>query len=319
MRLLVGEGFVLGLVGTIVGLAAGVGGAYLLTRALERLLQARLPAVQITAGPLVLGACLGIGLSMLSVLVPAIRAGRISPLEGLGARGGDDLGRLPQRLAMLGLAVLLIAGNLLLGCIMGRVHGGFAVPSGAAVLIGIVLLIPAVLDPMSKLAAWIPYQLTPAESRLARRRMMQHPIRTTLTVGVLFLAISAGVGLGTTVVNSVDDLQRWISKTIVYDFYVRAMMPDMATGQAADIPEGAGQEIKQIPGIAKVGTVRLAPAKAAGYPVIIVSKDFSASSRLPLDLAIGEPARVLRELAKGQVVIGTPLAQRHPPHAGRFD
>ncbi|HWC91457.1 MAG TPA: FtsX-like permease family protein [Pirellulales bacterium] len=310
VRLLVGEGFILGLVGTILGLAAGVGGAYLITRLLERALQARLPALHITAGPLVLSAVLGVGLSMLSVLIPAIRAGRVSPLEGLGARGGDNLGRLPYRLAMLSLAILFFAGNVLVAALTNRAPGSFAVPSGAVVLVGLVLLLPAILQPFSKLASWPLYQFAPAESRLARRRMMQHPIRTTLTIGVLFLAISAGIGLGTTVVNSVDDLQRWIQKTIVYDFYVRATMPDMATGEAADIPPDAGQEIEKIPGIARVGTVRLAPAKAAGYPVIIISKDFSTNAKLPLDLAIGNPDQVLRELFEGQVVIGTPLAQR---------
>jgi putative ABC transport system permease protein len=316
VRLLVGEGFVLGLVGTLLGLAAGIAGAFLLTRALERLLQARLPAVNITPGPLILAACLGVGLSMLAVLVPAIRAGRISPLEGLGARGGDQLGSLPRWLAISGLLILVVAGNLLIATITGRAPGACAVPSGVAILIGIVLLIPAVLDPLSKLAAWLPYQWTPAESRLARRRMLQHPIRTMLTVGVLFVALSAGIGLGTTVVNIVDDLQRWIGKTIVYDFYVRAMMPDMATGQAADIPEEAGQEIKQIPGIARLGTVRLAPAKADGFPVIIVSKDFSSNTRLPLDLVVGSPAQALHDLAAGQVVIGTALAQRAHLTAG---
>src|SRR5581483_9589354 len=125
-----------------------------------------------------------------------------------------------------------------------------------------------------------------------------------------FMAISCGVGLGTTVVNIVDDLQRWIRKTIVYDFYVRASMPDMATGEAVDIPPDAGKQIEKIPGIARMGTVRLVPAKAAGYPVIIVSKDFSTSTTLPLDLATGKPDQVLHQLLGGQVVIGTPLAQR---------
>lgn len=310
IRILLAEGFVMGAVGTVIGLAVGIGGAYLLTRTLERLLQAKLPALHITAWPLLLGALLGIGLSMLSVLIPAVRAGRVSPLEGLGARSGENLGRLPYRLAMLGLAVLLVAGNLLLASLTNRAPASFSVPSGVAVLIGIVFLIPAIIHPYSKLAAWIPFQAAPAESRLARRRMLQHPIRTMLTVGVLFLAISAGVGLGTTVVNSVDDLQRWIQKTIVYDFYVRASMPDMATGVAADIPPAAGDQITKVPGVARVGAVRLAPSKAAGYPVIIISKDFATSQKLPMDLVSGNPDRVLRELLGGEVVIGTPLAQR---------
>ena len=55
-----------------------------------------------------------------------------------------------------------------------------------------------------------------------------------MTIGMLFIAIATGVGMANTIIDNIGDVHQWYRSAIVEDFFVRALMPDMATGQAAD-------------------------------------------------------------------------------------
>ncbi|MEX0819595.1 MAG: FtsX-like permease family protein, partial [Pirellulaceae bacterium] len=148
------------------------------------------------------------------------------------------------------------------------------------------------------------------ESRLARRQLLRHRGRTALTIGVLFIAISTGVGLANTIVDNIRNVEQWYQQAIVGDFFVRAMMPDMATGQAADMPEGLDREIKAIPGVEGLDTIRFVQATSAENSVIVVVREFTGDKQTYFDLVEGESDEVLRGIAAGKVVIGTVLAQR---------
>ncbi len=87
------------------------------------------------------------------------------------------------------------------------------------------------------------------EGRLARLQLLRHRSRTTLTVGVVFIAASTGIGLANSVMDNVEDVRSWYRKAIVADFFVRATAPDMATGLSADLPDNVGAELKKVPGI----------------------------------------------------------------------
>ena len=74
------------------------------------------------------------------------------------------------------------------------------------------------------------------EGRLAYRQVRRRTIRTALTAGVLYIAVTVGIGLGTTVLNNVNDVRKWSDQTLAGDFYVRAMMPDAATAVTTRVP-----------------------------------------------------------------------------------
>ena len=60
------------------------------------------------------------------------------------------------------------------------------------------------------------------EGQLARRQVCRRPTRTGLTIGVLYMAMLTGIGLGTTIINNVNDVKRWYRQTLAGDFFVRA-------------------------------------------------------------------------------------------------
>ncbi|MBS0207589.1 MAG: ABC transporter permease [Planctomycetes bacterium] len=310
MNLMLLEATTLGIVGSLLGLLFGLFGAYWITRAMERVLQAQLPALVVSYDRLALAVMLGICLSLLSAWWPGWRASRVSPLEGLGQSPAGEWPGLPKLLASLGLVALLIGSTLLTLAILRILPIEFAVPGGCAALIGLVLAIPSCLRPLSGVISWLPRQIRPVETQMALGQLLLHPIRAMLTVGTVFLALAAGIALGTTILNSTRDIDNWVDKLLVADFWVRAMMPDMATASAADVPAEVGQELRQVEGIEHVGTMRYVSMRVSNQPAMLIAKPVGPQDRLPLDLKAISEAEAEQKLLAGEVILGTALAQR---------
>lgn len=310
MRLLLREGLLLGVVGTLVGVPLGLGGAYLLTKTMEQLLQTTLPAAHLAVGPYVLAAALGVGVSLLATYLPARQAGRISPLEGLQPIIAEAHERVPRRLTLGGMVLLLLAGGAAWAASTERLPVACLVPAQLLALAGGVLLIPVLLGPVARVLALLLGPLLGVASRLAERELMRRRLRSTLTVGVLFIAMSVGIAIGTLTVNNMQDVERWLHTSYGEDFFVFAMLPDIGTGLGGEVPPELGDELQQLDGISRIHTLRFVTGEAAGHGVIAIVHGLADGAPLPLNLSQGEPAEVLAKLYQGEVVIGTQLAQR---------
>ena len=151
------------------------------------------------------------------------------------------------------------------------------------------------------------------EGRLAHRQVGRCPVRTALTTGVLYIAVTVGVGLGTTVINNVNDVRTWSRQTLAGDFYVRAMMIDAATGGTIRVPAEIQEAIRRIPGVTNVDTIQIIHGvDAGGHNTVVVAREFSDPHNLGLNLVTADPATVRQQLLAGEVVVGTALAR----HAG---
>jgi putative ABC transport system permease protein len=310
ISMLLGEGLLLGILGTVLGSILGLAGAFILANAMARTYSATLSSIVLTPTPFLLAAILGPGISLVGMLIPAWTAGRISPLEGMRPMVSEGRSRVPLSFTLAAVLIFITTGSVLAACVMGYLPIGFAIPAGVIFTAAFVLLIPAFLDPAANALAFVLFPVLRTEGRIACRQMLRRRARTTLTVGVLYIAVSSGIALGTAILNNVQDVRRWQEQMIVGDFFVRAMFPDMATGQAAEMPESLGREIADIPGVTGVDTLRFAPATAADQPVLVVLREFTDKHNTPLTLQDGDPVEVRRRLLEGEVVIGTVLAQR---------
>lgn len=310
LSLVLGEAFLLGLIGTVLGILAGVGGAILLTRGMEGLLQVDLPPVQLSLRSVLLGLLLGLGISLVAAVLPAWVASRITPLEGLGGIPSGDQGGSHPWLTSLGLLAILVAVPL--GLLTGQ--GWFTPETGTwAIMLGLaglVLLIPVIAGPLVRSLTPLVRLASGLVGGLASRQVLRRRTRTSLTAGVLFVVIVMNVAIGNAVLDNIADINRWYHQTIVGDFFVRAMMPDMATGTAATMSENLAPELQAIPGVSRVEKVRFINAEVAGLSVVIVARSFGDETLPALDLVEGDPHQVLRGLRDGQGVISTVLAQR---------
>ncbi|MCA9135805.1 MAG: FtsX-like permease family protein [Planctomycetales bacterium] len=305
------EAFILGIAGAILGCIAGALGAEVLATSMEGLYQTDLPGSDIGIGVVMAAMLFGIILSIGSASVAIRQAYHMSPIQTM-QRASHSAQAPNTRLRTIGAFVLIAVSSVVLATsIVGWVPIEISAWAGVCILLGLVILLQNVIHAISIAAAAL---LRPLYGHtipwLARRQLLRHRLRTSLTVGVLFVAIATGVGLAGSVIESVNDVRGWYRNTMVADFFIRAMSPDMASGQAADLPDTLGNEISAIQGIESVETVRFVRGRVADRSVIIIAHDFDRAAMVQFDLVQGDWTALPEELEHGEVVIGSVLAKR---------
>src|SRR5262249_22545941 len=116
-------------------------------------------------------------------------------------------------------------------------------PAMAIFLAGCVLILPLILEPLSRVATTILKPILGREGALALRQLIRHRARTALTVGVLLVAVVFAMGFGQSFLNNLDHIYRWFDDILVADFYIRGVWPDpSATITTAAVPEALGDE-----------------------------------------------------------------------------
>ena len=71
------------------------------------------------------------------------------------------------------------------------------------------------------------------EANLALKQVLRNHTRSALTVSVIFIAGSTGVGMANSIMDNVRNVHDWFGQAIAGDYFVRTMMPNMATGETA--------------------------------------------------------------------------------------
>ena len=310
VRLVLREAALLGVVGTVIGIGLGLALAAGLSAVMEQMLVISLPTLQVSAAPFVLAVVLGIGVSLVAAYWPARVASRISPLEGLV--GDGETGRRSGRRWPAVVGLVLSAGGLLvgLGLVFGWLPASLSAPAMAFMLVGLVMAIPLALGPLARATHRLLRPLLGTEGSLASRQLLRHPGRTSLTVGVLFVAVAVTITMGSGILNNVRDTGDWYERTFVGDYFIRGAMPDMGTSTGAALPEALGDEVAALPETERVDPLRFVPGTVEGDAVIVLARTFAPDRPLPLDLIEGDPDEVLAGLLRGDAVIGTMLAQR---------
>ncbi len=108
----------------------------------------------------------------------------------------------------------------------------------------------------------------------------------------------------------VDDVCSWYKKAIVADFYVRAEAPSMATGQAADLPDSVGSDIRKVSGINTIDALRFRHIEAEGERANIIARDHSSPEPPALDIMDGDLNKLRQNFLDGEVALGSVLAER---------
>jgi putative ABC transport system permease protein len=317
IRMLLTEGLAMGIVGTVLGIVAGIGGAFLLTQSMGQVYSTTMPTLRITPGPFIFAAILGPSVSVLAMFIPAWIAGKVSPLEGMRFIASDRQKRVSFAYVVMAATVFVITGGLMAACISGYLPVSLLTVVGVVFTVAFLLLLPMMLGMMTWIAGKVLYPILGTEGRIAHRQILRRRVRTTLTIGILYLAVSTAISLGTNILDSVDDIYSWMDRTLKGDYFVRVMNPDVATGLSAKMPESLVGDIRAIEGVANVdsirhvsGSVRVPTAENGKLGAIVIVRDFTDKGNLPLDIKDGDPATLRQNLAEGEVVLGTVLAHR---------
>jgi putative ABC transport system permease protein len=214
-------------------------------------------------------------------------------------------------------AAFVLTGAWLAGSVVGWLPLETMVWAGALFTAAFVMLIPILLGPVASAGAVALRPLLGAEAAVAQRQLLRRRVRTTLTIGVLYMAVSTAIAMGTTIMNNVREVRNWHAHTMSGDFFVRALQVDPASGTAITMPEELGAQIRAVDGVTNVDTIRFVrDVKAMGQSVLLMVRDFTDRDTLPIELKEGSPEQLRERLARGEAVISTVLAQRHGLHVG---
>ena len=213
--------------------------------------------------------------------------------------------------------ILAVAGTLgMVAALSKWIYPLLVIPAGFMQLIALILLIPSFLPPLLR---WVGAGLDPlsgVEGRIAPGQLRQWRVRTALTVGVVFVALSTGTGMGNSILDTTRDVREWFQQTLSAHFFVRGVATDMVTGTSSDMPESLGERLSAIRGVKLVDALRFTRSTANDEPVLIVVREFSKYDELPLEVKEGRREDLARQMREGQIVLGSVLSQRTDLHAG---
>jgi putative ABC transport system permease protein len=192
------ESVVVGLIGSALGLLAGIGLAFGL-KSLLAVIGLELPPTGMKVGisTIAISLVVGTAVTVVASTFPARRASRVAPIQALREGSVAPTSSLRRR-AIVGGALTAVGIGLLVSGLFGGVSNAAAVVGGGAYLtfIGVAVLSPFVARPLAALIG-APAGGLGMTGRLGRENAMRNPRRTASTAAALM------VGLGLVVFVSV--------------------------------------------------------------------------------------------------------------------
>jgi putative ABC transport system permease protein len=288
-RVVLAESALVGLAGSILGLALGTALAALALRWLAGDLGGGYfpgiaPALRFSWSAALAFGALGIAAALLAGWLPSKQAEALAPAQALKGLGGSATPRLPPWIA----PVLLGAGALLalLPPVAGLPLAAYA--AVALLLLGGVALVPLVVQAV--LALPLPPRAPLLLLALARARH-EHQAATVAVAGVV-ASLALAVALTVMVASFRDGVARWLDDVLPADLYLRSA-PGAATSDAAYLTPAFIDALARIDGVARIEASRiralaLDPTRPA---VSLIARPLPDVQRqLPL-LAAPQPAR----------------------------
>ena len=257
MRAVVGEAAVMGILGTLVGIVFGLA----IAKGLQAVMAAAgldLPKVGTVfqAHTVIVASIVGIGVTILASLAPAMRATRIEPVAAL--REGAELpltraGRILPKVAF-GITVLGIVAT-----VYGNLGSGMSVGErlpliglGAFLLmVGIALLSPKFVTPLASVLGKPGEKIGGAAGVLARHNSVRKPGRTAATAAALMIGIAL-----VTFVAVLAAAIKHSSEGGIRDNLASADYAISAQDNWSPISKQAKDGIKSVPGVLAVEGVR---------------------------------------------------------------
>jgi putative ABC transport system permease protein len=304
------EAAILGACGAIVGAGLGLAAAGPISAGISRALQA--PASELLVHPAVvpLSILLGTLIAIAAAWWPAREATRVDPLEGLDSAPPPPRG-VSRSFFLLALGLWAVAAVIMMFVLLEALPPRAAVPAGIAMMLAFVATTPVLMPPLARMVALAVPERFQIEGTLALEHILRQPVRTALTTGVLVVAVSNGIGLGHAIRDNVDDVLGWYGRMMRADWMLtHAGMVSAAEEATRSDPRTAEDEVRALPGIKSVEGIGVATGRVAGVACVVVARDISPGSPLPVE-PVGTSAADLRAaLDRGEAAAGTVLARR---------
>ncbi len=317
LRLVLAEATLIGAVGTVLGVAGGIGLGNGLVRLVTRTINDLYFVVtvrELALPPLtiVTGVVLGMGGTLLAALIPAAEATRVSARLALTRSVLEERAlRTSPRLAAVGV------GGVAAGFALARWSGGGLAGAFAGLLLivlGAALMAPVAVRLVAVLAAPLG-RLAGAPGLMAARAMTAGLSRTAVAVAALAIAVAVIVGVGVMVTSFRMTLVNWLGHTLQADLYVSPVSP---RGQAATLPLDPAQlaAVRAAPGVQRTRSIRAVSLETEGGATQLLVVEHDEPDRQAYRLRGDDPDIAWQSFADGAVLVSEPYAERRGVAAG---
>lgn len=244
------EAVLVGLIGAVLGMLAGVGLAKAVTAALDAS-GADLPTSTLVVRPNTVAIALAIGLvvTLVAAVTPALRATRVPPLAALRDVAIDRSGASKPRV-VLGIAALLF-GALNLSAAWTRDGDTDAIPTvglGALlVIVGAIVIGPVLASPSVRtLGAALP-RLKGVTGKLATENAARSPKRTSATASALIIGVALVAFITVFAASATESVSAEVDRGFSADFVVQSDAGGF--GPPSGFPSAVAEAVKGVEGV----------------------------------------------------------------------
>jgi putative ABC transport system permease protein len=242
------EATLLGGVGSLLGIPGGIAAAAGIN-ALFKSFGIDLPNTGIVVEPrtIIVALLVGMIVTLLSALAPALRATRVSPMAALREAELPE-GRGRGKIFLAATIILLVAGfgMTLVGLFGGASSGAAAglIGGGAVVtLFGVSLFSPRLVRPLASVAGWPIERLRGLTGRIARENAVRKPGRTAVTAAALMIGVGVVVFISVFAAGFSDSIAKAVDENFQGDIVLQN------TDGFSPIPAASAQAAARVPGV----------------------------------------------------------------------
>jgi putative ABC transport system permease protein len=302
------EALVIGVVAATAGLGLGIGVGWLLAWLFSGRSGTGLSGLGVPVAAPLVAYGVGVLVSLVAALVPALRASRIPVIAALRESATPDRSLATPTVAG---AVAATAGGVLLGVGIARDGAPWWIGAGAlAVFAGVTLLTPVLARPV---AGTLGLLLAGTETgRLGRLNAVRNPRRTAVTATALMVGIALITGMNTVLASTTASLRDRVADRITADLMIAG------DGSLADDPPAFDpaivERVRAVPGVATVAGTYRGDGVIDGQPdPVAVVTDLPALAGM---YSVTAAEGTLGELGPDQVAVDEGTARRRGLHAG---
>lgn len=252
------EAFVVGLIGSLLGLALGVGLAHGIV-VLFSLVAGDMDLGEMVLAPrtAIVGVLLGIVVTMIAAWLPARRAGQVPPVAAMREAGVESTENVGKR-AIIGLGLLVVGLALLVAQTVTDGTIWLLVAGMLVALAGTILAIPLLARPVAAIVRAV-MSRRGVVARLAHDNTLRNPRRTAATASALTVGLTLVTMMSVFGASASHSIDKRINDQFAGDFVTTGLMGE-------SISPAISKSLQNVPGVDRIERSRTGFGSMVGGP-----------------------------------------------------